>query len=54
MEMVFQLFRWFRRAGWKLRRCWRSVYYGITNLLMILGGSVILSALWYFMFFLRR
>ena len=35
---------------WRFRKFWRSVYYGFTNLLMILGAALILSAVWYYWF----
>lgn len=53
MEMFYSLLsglRWLKNPFWKLRRFFRRIRYGIADLLMILGGSVILSAVWYFMF----
>ena len=52
MEIIFQLLRWLRRCWWRFRRFWRRIYYGFTNALMILGGAVLLSAVWYVVWFL--
>lgn len=53
MEMIYNLLsglRQLRNPFWKLRRFFRRIRYGIADLLMILGGSVVLSVVWYFLF----
>ena len=54
MHDLVRLLSRLRITGGKLRRLWRSVYYGVTNFLIMLGGSVALAAVWYFCFFVWR
>lgn len=51
MQLLLYLFSQIRRLFYRLRRFWRSIYYTVTNLLIILGASALLSAFWYFCFF---
>lgn len=50
MENIYRLYRFIRRPFWRFRKFWRRVYYSVTDALMILGGSVLLSVVWYFLF----
>lgn len=53
MEMIYSVlyfFRWFKRPFWKIKRFWKRLHYGFTDFLMILGGSVLLFGLWYYLF----
>ena len=52
IQLILFVWQNIRHWFWRLRKFWRSVYYGITNLLMILGAALILSAIWYH-FFIR-
>lgn len=53
MDMICRIYWALRRPFYQLRRTWRSFYYGITNLLAIVGCSVLLSFLWYWLFIVR-
>ena len=46
----FWLIRSFRRFSYRKQRFLKRLYYGITDLLMIVGGSVILFGIWRFFF----
>ena len=50
MRELVRVLHLLSRIRWQLRRCWRGLYYGVTNFLILLGGSVLLAAVWYFCF----
>lgn len=54
MEMIYSFLsgiRWLKRPFWKSKRFLKRLYYGFTDFLMILGGSVLLFGVWYFLFY---
>lgn len=50
MTRIINLFWFFRRLYYRNRSFWRRVYYGVTDALMIIGGSAVLFGIWYFLF----
>lgn len=53
MEVIYSILsgvRRLKRPFWRLRRFCRNVRYSIADFLMIIGGSEILSVVWYFLF----
>ena len=53
MEVIYSFLsglRRLKRPFWRLRRFIRNLRYYIADLLMIIGGSALLSVVWYFLF----
>lgn len=52
LGQLLELFRLVRRFLYRFRRFWRSVYYAVTNALIIIGCAAVLLGIWYVSFFL--
>lgn len=50
LGQLLELFRLVRCLLYRLRRFWRSLYYAVTNALIILCCSVVLAFVWYICF----
>lgn len=52
LGQLLELLRMARRFLYRFRRFWRSLYYAVTNALIIIGCAALLAGIWYISFLL--